>query len=121
MIIISFSRKTSKILPRILCRNFRHCAAIVPAAAPDAQMIMYQFVRRGNIAKIPLRARDLKILGLHGWKFIYIPGDARFENHYLHANTCVDLTKRIAGLRNTLIQTPDALYKYIRALGYSEY
>ena len=51
MIIIAFSNKTSKLLPRLFCKKFKHVAPIVIG---NSQITMYQFVRRGEIAKINL-------------------------------------------------------------------
>lgn len=112
MIIIAFSTHTSKILPRILCRNFRHCAPIVPTAHG---LVMYQFVRHKHVARIKLRPRDLSILYRHQWRFIFIPVDASpdFYSHIMHVHTCVGLCR--AALRHKYRAiTPDALYRRIR-------
>lgn len=78
---------------------------------------MYQFVRRGHVAHITLRGRDLAILRAHGWRFIFIPMDLSCTFNATHAQTCVDLAKRAIGMRTWRIQTPNALYKQIRPFG----
>ena len=113
MVIIGFSGKTSKILPRIFCRRFRHVAVIVPTASG---FIMYQFMRRAHIAKIALHARDIGILKRHGWVFIELPNTAPMGLEYNRAFTCVQLAKYSIGMQKISIQTPNALYKRLQAL-----
>ena len=110
MIIIAFSRTTSKLLPRIFCRQFRHCA---PILREGNELVMYQFTHAHNITKIHLQNRDISILRAHGWQFIYIPIDAPYDFNLIHAYSCVDLSKRAIGIHNIFIQTPYALYKHI--------
>lgn len=74
-------------------------------------MIMYQFVARGNVARIALRPRDIKILGANGWRFIYIPRDATTHFNPDRAKTCVDLSKRAIGMHAPYVMTPDALFR----------
>ncbi len=112
MIIIAFSCKTSKILPRIFCRHFRHCATIIPTK--NGNMTLYQFVRRGHVAKINIKVRDISILYAHGWRFVCMPINPPADFDYMRAITCVDLAKRATGIRAWHTQTPDALYKKIR-------
>ena len=109
MIIIAFSNKTSQFIPNILCRKLKHVAPIVPH---NNKLIMYQFVKRGCVEKINLRVRDIKILGAHGWKFVYIDGITPPHNFNPYtARTCVDLSKRAIGIRDWRIKTPQRLYK----------
>ena len=109
MIIIAFSNKTSKVIPHILCRKYKHVAPIVPSGN---ELTMYQFVNYRHVEKIKLNMRDIKILKAHGWEFIYINGIALpHDFNPYHTRTCVDLTKRAIGLKNLRIQTPSALYK----------
>ena len=110
MVIIAFSNKTSKILPRIFCRCFRHCAPIV---RDGSKLVMYQFTSMHNISKIELQNRDIAILRAHGWRFIYLPGDVKNDFPARRAYSCVDLSKQAIGINNIFIQTPNALYKYI--------
>ena len=110
MIIIAFSKHTSKILPRILCHNFRHTAPILQTGH---DLVMYQFVRPRHIEKINLHTRDIKILQSHGWQFVYVPIDAPHDFVSYESYSCVDLSKHALGIRNIFIQTPDSLYKYI--------
>lgn len=109
--IIAFSETTSKILPRILCRRFRHCAPII---CNKNDLIMYQFIKRHQITEIHLHARDIRILQAHGWKFIYMSPDITIHDlHCENAYSCVDLSKRALGIHSIFIQTPFALYKYL--------
>jgi len=110
MIIIAFSNKTSKILPRIFCRRFRHCAPIV---RDGKNLVMYQFTNPRNITKLELQNRDIAILRAHGWRFVYVPMDIPHDFNPITAYSCVDLSKRALGIRNLCIQTPYGLYKYI--------
>ena len=77
-------------------------------------MTMLQFVRRGNIQKIPLSMRDIKILGQYGWRFVYLPRNLAHGFTARGARTCVEMTKRAIGIRDVRIQTPLGLYKKIR-------
>ena len=113
MIIIAFAPRTSKLLPRILCRRFKHTAPII---VQKNKLVMYQFVSRTQIAKIPLQMRDIKILGMYGWDFITLHIRPQNAPKNTHARTCVQMTKHIIGLRAPFIQTPYALYKKIRRL-----
>lgn len=109
MIIVAFSNKTSKFIPNILCRKFKHVAPIVPH---NNKLIMYQFVTRGYVKKMVLQIRDIQILRAHGWKFIYVDGATMpVDFNPYAAYTCVDLAKRAIGIHNWQIQTPLALYK----------
>ena len=113
MIIVAFSTYTSKKIPNILCRGFKHVALILPAGATDKELVMYQFMRRNNIAQIRIKTRDLAILGAHGWKYIYLATDMRNAPDATRAITCVNYVKHRLGIRNILIQTPMQLYKYL--------
>jgi hypothetical protein len=110
MIIIAFSDKTSKILPKLICRKFKHVA---PIAVHNDKLIMYQFVKRNICVKVHLRMKDIKILNKNGWRFIYLTGDVPPNFNTKNVRTCVELTKRAIGLESRLIQTPNALYKYL--------
>ena len=110
MVIIAFSRHTSKILPRVICRHFRHCA---PILRYGNKLVMYQFTNTHNITKIDLQNRDIAILRTHGWRFIYVPTDAPHDFDTIHAYSCVDLSKRALGIHRPFVQTPYALYKSI--------
>jgi hypothetical protein len=128
---IGFTHKTSKILPRIFCRRFRHCACLTPLGGKcrrkptSGGYIMIHFVRPGKIEMIPLSARDIKILEQHGWVFFNYevrsmkyeikPQDDIHISYFLLHNsiTCVALAKKILCIRNPFIQTPYALYKWL--------
>ena len=117
MIIIGFSDKTSKLLPRILCNKYKHVAPII--VHNNRAYTMYQFVHYKKIVKIKLKKRDIKILETHGWKFVYIseihPSCDFYNKHYM---TCVQMCKYIIGMHNMRIQTPYMLYKYLRKYNY---
>lgn len=110
MIIIAFAKKSSKVLPNLLCRNFKHCAVLI---RNHEGFIMYQFTTHKNIAQIYIRTRDIQILGAHGWQFIYMPIDIAPNFNPNNAWTCVDMAKRAIGMHAPLIQTPDALFRKI--------
>ena len=110
MIIIAFSEKTSKILPRVLCRRFRHCAPII---CDKNDLIMYQFTHVNHIEQIHIKPRDIAILRAHGWKFIYISPNTKRAVDFDRAYSCVDLSKRAVGIHSIFIQTPYGLYKYL--------
>jgi hypothetical protein len=110
MVIIAFAPKSSKFLPNVFCKKFKHCAVIVPETSG---FTMYQFITTKNIAKIPITARDIKILGIHGWRFVYIPCELHrpFPPRKL---TCVNMAKYAIRLHAPFVLTPDALYKTIK-------
>lgn len=110
MIIIAFAEKTSKILPRILCGKIKHCA---PIEMTSDNLIMHQFISRGNIAQIKLNMRDIKILTAHGWRFVYLPCDTPRDLDTCRAWTCVQFCKYAIGMRNIFIQTPNELFKAV--------
>lgn len=112
MIIVGFTNKTSKILPQLLCRKFKHVAII--ALHKNTQIIMYQFQKQHHIHKIQIQSRDIKILATHGWFFIYLPGTLPHDIENSGACTCVQFAKHAIDLHAPLIQTPYALYKKIR-------
>ena len=111
MVIIAFSEKTSKILPRIVCRRFRHCAPIIPVGK---NMIMYQFSAPGQITQIDINMHGIRRLRAAGWHFVYVPCDApaKFENE--SALSCVDLSKRALRIHAPWLLTPDGLYKHLQ-------
>lgn len=117
MIIVAFCTRTSKLLPRIVCRHFKHCAPIVPSGDARKTMVMYQFVHRNKIVPIPITARGLRTLRAHGWAVVCVAGVTPPPDlARACAPTCVAFTKRACGMRRARIQTPDALYKYLRRL-----
>ena len=110
MIIIAFSDKTTKILPRILCRGLKHTA---PIGVYQDKLIMHQFISAKQIKQIHLNLRDLQILQQHGWRFIYLTGDLPFKFYNKKVKTCVQLSKQAIGINKWNIQTPNSLYKYL--------
>lgn len=110
MVIIAFSEKTSKILPRIFCHRFKHCAPIIPSGN---KMIMYQFTAPGYITKIDINMDGIRRLQLYGWRFIYIPTDAKNNFATGKIFSCVGLSKRALGIHTILPITPDGLWRHL--------
>lgn len=111
MLLIGFTSKTSRIIPKVFCHKFRHCAPVVSVHGRGGNMIMFQFVRRRHITRIALRQRDLDILRAHGWVFVCVGKQINFNPDA--ATSCVDLARRAAGYNRQPLQTPDALYRQI--------
>jgi hypothetical protein len=111
MIIIAFSCKTSKLIPKILCRKYKHVA---PIAVYKDKMVLYQFIRQNIVVKIHLRMSDISRLQMYGWKFIYLTGDIPDTFNTKKCKTCVQITKRAICIKNWKIQTPNSLYKYLQ-------
>lgn len=110
MIIVAFAKKTSKFIPKIFCRRYKHCA---PILKKNNRFIMLQFVKYKHIVKIPLTINSIKLLKKAGWDFIQL------NKHNVHTynmpKTCVDLTKQVLGIKKApFIQTPNALYAKIK-------
>jgi hypothetical protein len=108
---IGFSNKTHKLFARMVCRKYKHCA---PITVSGNKTVLYQFERPNRVIAIPIKRRDLTILGYYGWIFIkydwiIIPEKIR----QTRALTCVNFTKRACGIKNIKIQTPDALLKFL--------
>lgn len=110
--IIVFSEKTSKILPKIFCRKFRHCAVIF--RQDDNKYLMLNPSSR-TLDIFVLTQRDLNILKQHGWIFIETKSNAANQKHHLcsvkHSVSCVVVVKNIIGIKNQFIWTPDQLYR----------
>lgn len=112
MLYIAFSKQTHKLFAKIFCRNFRHCA---PMIKTKDKFVLYQFIKHNNIAEIHLSKRDIKILSVHGWKFVKY--NAKFAPQHAKDKksiTCVQFTKNFCGIKNIFIQKPDDLYKYVK-------
>ncbi len=109
MVIIAFAPKSSKFLPHVLCRKFKHCAVIVK---DKNDFLLYQFVSRNHIDIIPIKSRDIKILTAHGWRFVYVPCNLPYI-FPIKTWTCVNLAKYAIGIHAPFIQTPDGLYQKI--------
>ena len=112
MIIVGFTHKTSKILPRIFCRRFRHCAPVV--IEQQGKMTLYQFVSHNNIVQIPITMRDLRLLRAHGWIFVCIPNVTHRISKHPTMRTCVELTCQTIGIHRPYPITPYGLYKKIK-------
>lgn len=106
MIIIAFSDKTSKILPNILCKNFKHCAPII---ITGKRIVFWQFVSPNKIKKIQLSENHIKTLQSFGWQFVWLKNVKPCK--FSHPLTCVQFVKQIVGIKKIWIQTPDALFK----------
>jgi hypothetical protein len=113
--LIGFTRKTSKILPRIFCRRFRHCAVLLWSRRRKKYIMLQP--ECGRIKTIPLSARDLLILKANGWIFVKhkAKGSKHRRNHIPtsssmpRALTCVSFAKLMLGIRAPLVWTPDQL------------
>ncbi len=110
MILVGFTHHTSKIIPRIFCRRFRHCAVVVPAIGGAKPWIMHQFIRRECVAKIELNTRDMNLLRAHGWVFVYVDTPAYVGT----GATCVQYAKSVCNIHRPCVQRPDALWRILR-------
>ena len=110
MLIIGFSEKTSKPLVQLVCKHMKHCAIITQ---DKNEMFLHQFVSRCNVAKIAITERGIAQLESNGWVFIYID-KYKPERLDQRAMTCVQYAKYAIGIKKFWIQTPDALYKYLK-------
>ena len=108
MVIIAFAPKSSKLLPNIFCKHFRHCSVLF---RNKNKFIMLQFVSRKHVEQIELQKRDIGILAAHGWRFIYLPCDIPHEFNPNTAWSCVNMAKHAIKMKSVTIQTPYALYK----------
>lgn len=135
--IIGFTRKTSKILARVFCKNFRHCIVIFEMAR--GKMILVQIGSDG-VRLIPINKMGIQKLVNSGWVFVQIldkkssqavipagPEIHCTKSYFYFKNTisflpcpvfpsiniltCVGFAKRATRIKNPLIWTPDALYK----------
>lgn len=108
---IGFSTKTHKILARIICRKFKHCA---PVVITKNKCKLYQFTNNKNINVIELKKRDIRILQQYGWKFVKY-NIKTVPKHALKTKTitCVQFTKNFCRIKKRTIQTPYALFKYL--------
>lgn len=111
MILVGFSYKTHIPIVRLLCRNFKHCAIIT---SHKNKFILHQFVGRNNVAYISINRCGIKQLEKYGWRFIRI--DVPFLIFNPNKSTCVNYVKYAIGLNKLWIQTPDALFRYIKKI-----
>lgn len=116
MMIIAFSKKTSRIIPKIFCRHFRHVAPILIMDNDLKQtMVLWQFTKRNQITYIQINVRDIQILKQYSWVFVLVKDKINTPNtNICDARTCVDLCKRMMNIHNWMLQTPDGLYKYLK-------
>lgn len=110
MLIIGFSKKTHLKFVNMVCKNFKHCAVITPVGH---KFVLHQFVRRNHIVKIDITKRNITQLERKGWAFIFLP-QVRPDKFNPHATTCVNYAKSALHIKNFWIQTPDALYRYLK-------
>lgn len=107
--LIGFTHNTRKMLPRIFCRKFRHCAIILEQKDIKYKYIMLQ-VGFGRVHFIPLQKRDLKILEKNGWVFLE---QKCYSYKYKLSLTCVSFAKRALGIRAPFVWTPYQLFKHL--------
>ena len=111
MVIIGFSNKTSLPIVRVLCRQFKHCVIITQN---KNKFVLHQFIKRNHVRLINIKKNGIAQLMLNGWVFIYInPKHIQFNPH---AWTCVNYVKHAIGIKNIWVQTPNALYKYLKKI-----
>ncbi|MDR2412964.1 MAG: hypothetical protein LBD50_02005 [Rickettsiales bacterium] len=109
--LIGFTSKSSKILPRILCKNFRHC--IVLFNNRRRGYILAQIALDG-VRLVPIGAHEIKKLQSAGWIFVKSnPKKSRGRPMVPNFLTCVGFAKRALGINKPFIWTPDQLYKYL--------
>ena len=114
MIIIGFSANSSKLLPRIFCRFFRHCAPIIHIK--KNRYIMLQFVQRRKISLISMTTREINLLSAYGWKFVTVNKAAprRLTKKLYNVNSCVELCKLLLEIKSLFVFTPMDLYKKLK-------
>lgn len=122
MILVGFSRNTSKLFPKIFCRKFKHCAPVFKVC--DDMYIMLQFVRRGYVAQISVNEHGINLLRAQGWEFINLDNDASNSTANIYddnmrpdiimAESCVDLCMTVIGMHAPYIKTPYGLYKKLK-------
>ena len=103
-ILVGFTTKTSAVLPRFFCRNFRHCAVVV-----DGVFIQ---VATNGIRAFKVGKREIGKLERSGWVFVECKknNDTWSGIHFL---TCVGFAKRVLAIRNPFVWTPDQLFRII--------
>ena len=112
IVYIGFSTKTHKILARIFCYHFKHCA---PVVIKKNKYEIYQFTKTNKIKIIPIKKRDIKILEQYGWQFVKYNIESITQNALnIRVITCVQFTKKFCGIKKISIQTPDELLKYLK-------
>ena len=112
MIYIGFSEKTHKLYAKLLCHKYKHCA---PVIVVGKRAVIYQFVNTKKIVAISIRKQDLERLKLFGW--IFTKYDSKIfckDILKIRTLTCVQFTKRVCNINKKTIQTPDALFKYLK-------
>ena len=108
---IGFSTKTHKLHAKLICRKYKHCA---PVIVVGKRAVIYQFVNAKKIVPVNVRKQDLKKLKNFGWVFIQYKSKTHCKDIvHIRALTCVQFTKRFFHIKKILIQTPDALFKYL--------
>lgn len=112
--LIGFTHKTSKILPKIFCKKFKHCAVIFDL---DKEYIFVQIGKDG-IRIIQIGNKEIKLLESSGWFFIKIKQEPITRNtnlkiHLPNMLTCVGFAKKSLCIYKPFIWTPDQLYNYL--------
>ena len=109
MLYIGFSNYSNKFYAKIFCKQYKHCA---PILVNKNNATIYQFVHINKMVKIVIQKSDLKILKQHGWTFIKYPIQIS-EKRIQFCMTCVQFTKRVCGIKDITIQTPQSLLDYL--------
>lgn len=107
-IIIAFSTRTRKGSARLFCRKFKHCCVIFNT---DRGHFLVQVAADG-VRLFPLAARGFRLLEQDGWVCVRtgIRPTRQFGPQFL---SCVGFAKRVIGLRDPFVWTPDQLYRRI--------
>lgn len=112
MIYIGFSERSHKFLASVLCKQYKHCAPIIKK---QNKYVLYQFTNTHKISFITLSKRDLNILEQYGWVFVkYNHKIDLYNAMHTKSFTCVQFTKKLCGIKDIRIQTPDSLLKHIK-------
>jgi hypothetical protein len=104
--LIGFTPKTSRIIPRILCRKFRHCCVI------DIENMILIQIGADRVRFIKINMNIIQKLMRNNWVFVYCR-DKQNKNTQFNFLNCVGFAKRVIGIKNPFILTPYALYKYL--------
>ncbi|MBN1324903.1 MAG: hypothetical protein JW974_01670 [Alphaproteobacteria bacterium] len=111
--IIGFSKKTSKTLSKIFCRNFRHCVVIFQNKKNDNILIQ---VASDGIRLINIKPSGIEKLISAGWEFIEINKINKTIFKTPTLLTCVGFAKHALGINNPFMWTPDQLYRHLKKL-----
>jgi hypothetical protein len=105
-IMMGFTRETSAIWPKFFCAVFRHCAVVMDGALIQIGTNGVRLFRAGP--------REIGKLEAAGWVFVKCARGNEagcgliFNCSFL---TCVGFAKRVLGIADPFVWTPDQLYE----------